>query len=249
MTLFDASGAVEGTGAATGAAVVRVARALAFGGSASVTARAGVGQLVSATFHGGSALDWESVVDAVAAFSGASSVEADGSVRVASKAFAHGGSRFLYRTPLVIQGSSFISILPVIDRHLRPLRAITLGPKTFRWLQPLQRGDLSVFVCERHTPLIPFRVTYSLAQVRPDGTRKYVGPRGRVPAAGDVGEFYATGRAGESGQSGQWVIEWTFQRTQQSAGEAAEMRFQVLDAAAVGDPRDRLPRKTKFGWS
>jgi hypothetical protein len=206
-------------------------------------------QLSSATFQGRSTFNWNYFVDASATFTGSASASADASVRVAVKAIARGSSSFLYNTPLIIQGTSSLSVLPVVDRHLPPLRAIILGPKTFRWLQPLQRGDLPVLVCDRHTPMVPFRVTYSLVQIRSDGSRQHVGPRDRVPAAGDVGEFYATGRAGESGQAGQWLIEWKFQRTPDALPEVAEMRFQVLDAVAVGDPRDQLPRKTKFGWS
>lgn len=249
MTLFDASAIADGTSEASSAASVRVARALLFQGGASFEGSAGVGHLASATFGGESRFGWNYYVDASAVFTGAATSDAEGSVFVSAKALARASSRFLYNTPLVIQGTSSLSILPVVDRHLRPLRAITLGPKTFRWLQPLQRGDLPVLVCDRHSPLVPYRVTYSLAQLRANGSRQYVGPRGRVPAAGDTGEFYATGRAGEGGQAGQWVIEWTFQRTRDTRPEAAEMCFQVLDAVAACDPRDVLPRKTKFGWS
>lgn len=249
MTLFDASALVDGSSAASSTGVVRVARSGTFVGSASFVGSAGVGQIVSATFHASSTMVWDYIEDTAAAFSGVATFDANGSVRVAVKAIALGSSRFRYVAPLVMQGTSYISILPVVDRHLRPLRAITLGPKTFRWLQPLQRGDLPVFVCDRHTPVIPYRVTYSLAQVRADGSRKYVGPRDRVPAVGEVGEFYATGQAGQGGQAGQWLIEWQLQRTAQALPEFVEMRFQVLDAVLVGDPRDRLVRKTKFGWS
>lgn len=249
MTLFDASGTADGTSTASSAASVRVARALTFQGSGSFTGMAGVGHRASATFGGRSSLAWDYVVDAAASFTGEASVAADGSVCVAARALARGSSRFLYNIPFTIQGTSSFWVLPVVDRHLRPLKAITLGPKTFQWLQPLQRGDLPVFLCDRHTPIVPYRVTYSLVNRRADGSRQYVGPRDRVPAAGDTGEFYATGRAGESGQAGQWVIEWTFQRSPDAIPEVAEMRFQVLDAFAVGDPRERLPRKIKFGWS
>lgn len=249
MTLFDASAAVDATSAASSDAVVRIARAATFNGAGVFDATAGVGQLASATFGGVGRFVWEYAVNASGVFSGGSTAQADGSVRVAVKAVATGSSRFLYIAPLVIQGASYIAVAPVVDRHLRPLRAITLGPKTFRWLQPFQRGDLPVFVCDQHTPMIPYRVTYRLLQVRADGSRKLIGPRDRVPAAGDVGEFYATGQAGQGGQVGQWMIEWQLQRTSQSRPEYVEMRFQVLDAVSVGNPRDLLPRRIKFGWS
>lgn len=250
MTLIDASGTVDGTSAASGAAaIVRTALALGFTGSASFTAGGGVRRASSALFGGGSAFGWRYFIEAAALINGSASLAVTGSVRVAAKGTFLGSSRFFHNTALVIQGSSSLSVTPVVDHHLPPLRAITLGPKTFRWHQPLQRGDLPVFVCDRHTPLVPFRVTFSLVQLRKDGSRRYVGPRGRVPVGGDTGEFYATGRAGESGQAGQWLIEWVIQRTATSVPEVTEMRFQVLDATAVGDPRDRLVRKTKFGWS
>lgn len=249
MALLDASGAADGTSTVTSDAAVRVARAAAFGGSASVVAAAGVGYLSNATFPGTSSLAWKYTLDASATFAGVAASAGNGSVSVAAKALAEGSSRFLYIPPHWFRGTAFITVVPVVDRHLRPLRAITLGPKTFRWLQPLQRGDLPVFVCDGHTPMTPFRVTYSLLQVRADGSRRYVGPRDRVPAAGEVGEFYATGEAGQGGQAGPWLIEWQLQRTAGSRPEFVEMRFRVLDAVAVGVPRDQLPRKTKFGWS
>jgi hypothetical protein len=249
MTLFDASGTSDGTSTASSAASVWVSCALTFQGSGSFTGLAGVGHLASAYFPGASAFTWNYFVDAASVFTGEASGTADGSARVAVKAYARGSSRFLYNTPFIIQGTSSFWIAPVVDRHLPPLKAITLGPKAFRWLQLLQRGDLPVLVCDRHLPIVPYRVTYNLAQLRPDGSRQYVGPRNRVPAAGDAGEFYATGRAGESGQAGQWLIEWTFQRAPDALPEVAEMRFQVVDAVAAGDPRERLPRKIKFGWS
>jgi hypothetical protein len=249
LATVDSSATVNGTSPASAAAIVCIAIALTFQGTASFTGVASVGQLASGTFLGDSTFEWNYFVDTSAVVAGSSDASANGNVRVGARGVVVGTSLFLYNAPLVIQGDSHLSILPVIDHHPPPLRAITLGPKTFRWLQTLQRGDLPVFLSDRHRPMVPFRVTYSLAQIRSDGSRKYVGPRHRLPVAGEVGEFYATGRAGETGQSGQWFIEWSVQRTSQSIPEVTEMRFQVLDAAAVGDPRDLLDRKIKFGWS
>lgn len=249
MAVVDASGTAEGTSAASAVEILLVGCTLGFEGDSFAEATGGLRQIVSGSFVGESAFAWIYEVDVAATFEGVALVACDAGVIVEAKALAVGSGRFTYEPPQVIRGWSSFIIQPVIDRHLPPLRAITLGPKSFRWLQPLQRGDLPVLICDQRVPATPYRVTYSLAQVRPDGSRKYVGPRERVPVPGDTGEFYATGCAGESGQPGQWVIEWKFQRTPQASFETTEMRFQVLDAVAGADPRERLQRKTKYGWS
>jgi hypothetical protein len=38
-----------------------------------------------------------------------------------------------------------------------------------------------------------------------------INPYHRVPIQADVGEYYATGYAGEGGQPGQWYVEWVLQ--------------------------------------
>jgi hypothetical protein len=247
--LFDASATALGSSSASAFAVILVTASGTFVGSSSSSSSAGVNHLSSAFFEGGSSFEWDYLIEAEASFAGSSSATADAHTAVGASAFFHGGSFFLYGTLLPIQGSSFFVVSAVVDVHLPPIRAITMGPKTFRWLQTLQRGDLPVFICDASTPMIPARITYRLAQVRLDGTRKYVGPQNRTPVPGNVGEFYATGRAGESGQPGLWVIEWLYQRTYQSDVQRTEMPFQVLDAVAAGDPREQLDRKIKFGWS
>lgn len=249
MALLDASGTADASSMVSSDAAVRVARSLIFDGSTAFVGSAGLVQLTSATARGGSLFRWDYAALASATFAGAAVAEAAGSVRVEAKALARGSSRFFYNVPLEMTGASQLSVVPVVDRQLRPLRGITLGPKTFRWLQPLQRGDLSVLICDRHAPFGPYRVTYSLLQLRPDGSRRYVGVRDRVPASGGLGEFYATGRAGESGQPGQWVIEWRFQRSPDSAAQSVEMPFQVLDTVAGCVDLNGCPRKAKFGWS
>lgn len=249
MAVVDASGTAEGTSTASATEAVFVVCSLAFEGGSFVEAIGGIRQIVSGTFVGESAFAWSYGVDAAATFTGEAFVACDAGVIVEAKALAVGRSRFSYEPPQVIRGWSSFIIRTVVDRHLPSLRATTLGPKSFRWLQPFQRGDLPVLIYDQGLPSVPYRVTYNLAQLRPDGSRRYVGPRERVPASGDTGEFYVTGCAGESGQPGQWVIEWKFQRTPQAAVETAEMRFQVLDAVATADPRERLSRKTKYGWS
>lgn len=249
MTLFDASGTVVGSSTASGLAIVAIVGSATFAGASSFTALGSVNQLVSAFFRGSGALDWDYLIEGSATFAGASSATAD-ALRVSNaRASLFGSSSLLYSTPLVVQGASVFALSVVVDVQLPPIKAITMGPKTFRWLQPLQRGDLSVFICEGRSPIVPANIGYNLVQLRFDGTWKYVGPQNRSPVAGEVGEFYATGRAGEAGQPGQWLIEWVYQRTLQSTAQVRVMPFQVLDAVAVGDPRETLQRKIKFGWS
>lgn len=249
MAILDASGTVDGTSSASASAAVGKFVAAALGGEGTLAPLGGVAQLSSARFDGDSSFQWEYVLDASALVSATSDASVSTVVVHNASASFLGSSEFRDGAPLVSQGTSTFSVLPVVERQLPPIRAITMGPKTFRWLQPLQRGDLSVFLTDRRTPVAPWRITYRLAQLRLNGTRKYVGPQHRVPVAGDLGEFYVTGRAGETGQPGLWVIEWLFQQTCASAVQTAEMPFQVLDAVLVNDPRDLLDRKIKFGWS
>ena len=249
MAIFDASGTAIGTSAASAAAIVEKFGVPHLGGTAALSAQAGVLQLSNASFQGSSIFDWDYFIEAAGTVAGTSAASADANIVHTALAVFPGSSLFLYSIPFVIAGTSFFSVAPQVDHQLLPVKAITMGPKTFRWLQPLQRGDLSVFICDGRSPVIPARIFYRLAQVRIDGTKKYVGPQERSPVPGVVGEFYASGRAGESGQPGLWVIEWVYQRTYQSDLQVTEMQFQVLDAVAINDPRELLVRKTKYGWS
>ncbi len=127
--------------------------------------------------------------------------------------------------------------------------AICPEPKTFRYLHVFQRGDLPIYVFDSTGPVVPARIVFTLFFVRPNGALKQVGPLHRTPVAGMAGEFYATGRAGESDQPGCWVIRWEFQRTLNDAIQIKEMAFQVLDAALASDPQDITVRCRKFGWN
>jgi|SRR5688572_1849508 hypothetical protein len=249
MALFDASATVLGSSSAAAIAVVRIIGAATCLGGSTFGAQVGVLQLSSAWFVASSFFTWDHQVEASASFLGTSAAGASGHAAVESRATFRGDGFFLHGALLPIQGTSAFSVASLVDAHPPPIKAITMGPKRFRWLQPLQRGDLSVFICDGRSAVVPSRIAYSLAFVRLDGSRRYVGPQNRTPVSGDVGEFYATGRAGESGQPGQWVIEWVYQRTPHSDAQRAEMAFHVLDAVALADPREQLARKVKFGWS
>lgn len=249
MTTLDGAGSVAGFSTAFSDAVVRRGVALRFDGLTSAAAEAGAIQLTSATFQGDSRFDWEAYASASGAFVGTSDAHSMGYiVRTAAAAFT-GEASFLHSTPLVVQGLSFFSVAALVEHHAPPVQAARLEPKTLRWLQPLQRGDLAINVSEGRSPIIPHHITYRLLQLRDDGSRKPVGPQERVPVSGVIGEFYATGRAGESGQPGSWLIEWSVQRRAGARVEVTEIPFQVVDAVAVDDPRDRLVRKAKLGWN
>jgi len=249
MTLFNASGTVSGTSSASSAGVVLTFVSTVLQGTGDLGAALGVVRISSARFDGAGSLDWDYRVEASGVVSGTSA--ASGAALIAKSAFGtfQGASAFLYAVPLIVFGASSMSATVVVDRHLPPIRAITMGPKTFSWLHLLQRGDLSVFICDSTGPVVPFSIRYRLIQVRLNGSRQPMGPRERVPVAGVAGEFYATGRAGENGQPGQWIVEWTFQRSSSSELQVVEFPFMVLDAVLAGVPGDVTCRKTKYGWN
>jgi len=147
-----------------------------------------------------------------------------------------------------IYGYGILTAHPVIE-HTTALRAIVAEPKAFQYMQRLQRGDLPVYFSTPTGAYVPATVSYTLYQQRPDGTRKRVGPAKRIPVAGSFGEFYALGRAGESGQPGQWVIRWEYQQNYSFPVEEKEMTFQVVDAATLNCPTDTTVRVRKYGWN
>ena len=245
MAVLDASGLAAGSSTVAADAVVALTASAGFVGGASFAGQGAAIRLSSASFLGTSLAAWDYQLEAAGEVEGVSSATASAHRARTTGAGFLGRSSFVYGTLLPIHGSSFFSVAIVVDQHLPPLSAAAGATKTFRWLQQLQRGDLAVFLCG---PAIPVRISYRLAQVRPDGSRKHVGPKARSPSRGAVGEFYATGRAGEAGQPGDWVIEWTYQRTAQSHPERSEMAFRVLDAVQVGEQRELLDRKPKTGW-
>lgn len=127
--------------------------------------------------------------------------------------------------------------------------ALCPEPKTFRYLHNFQRGDLPIYVFDSAGPVVPARVVFTLFFVRPDGSLKRVGPEFRTPVPGMAGEFYATGRAGESDQPGCWLIRWEFQRALCEVVRTKDMSFRVLDAVVANDPTDVTVRCRKFGWN
>lgn len=120
-------------------------------------------------------------------------------------------------------------------------RTVCKQVKSFQWMQTFQRGDLGIRLTDEHgNPYNPVRIWYTMYQPLPGGLSiKQIGPEKQAPVQGDVGEFYATGRAGELGQPGEWIIRWTYQKTSESEPLSTETRFQVV--VNTGDCH-------KYGW-
>lgn len=235
--LADASGQLIHGGTGTAA------------GTGQATGTAGLVLIVTGIVHGQSELDYDYFVDSDGTTGGVATVTGSGLRIVVAQGRIAGTSLMVFSYPLPIFGQGTLTGMPVVDHVPPPISAIVGPPKCFRYLQHFQRGDLPIYISNHAGPVSPVRVVYTLFQVRPDGSRRQVGPAHRKPVQGVVGEFYATGRAGESGQPGVWVIVWEFQRTFQSAIQCKEMCFQVLDAVLATDPRDVTPRCRKYGWN
>jgi hypothetical protein len=130
-----------------------------------------------------------------------------------------------------------------------PVETTFPKPQTFRYLEPIDRGDLAIYYSTCSGPVDPVRVVYSVFEIRPDGSLKQVGPLERIPAHGAVGEYYATGRAGECGQPGKWLIRWEAQLSFSSEPLVKEMCFRVQDAVLANSPDDITCRAVKYGWN
>lgn len=215
-------------------------------GSSDMSVAGGVLYIGSGYFLGSSTFEWDYVQDGASSMAGSSSMTGNGYVIKNGGAIILGTSSLTQATLYPVWGTSFASMNPLV---VTPVRAITMGPKTFRWMQLFQRGDLSIFFCDGDGTVAPIQVVYSLYFVRLGGTRRPVGPPNREPVSGDFGEFYAVGSAGAGGQPGNWVIEWKYQRSIFHPVEVVEMPFMVLDAVLAQDPYDITDRKVKFGWN
>ncbi len=246
MAVIDGASTVVGSSSASAEGFVIFHFSETASGSSSMTGAGGTLYIGSGTFLGTSSMEWDYIQDGASTMAGTSSMAGDGNVIKNGSSTMLGTSSMEQSTFLPIWGTSFASMNPLV---VTAIRAITMGPKTFQWMQLLQRGDLSIFFCNGDGNFSPIVVVYSLYYVRPDGSRQPVGPQHKSPVLGGVGEFYVAGRAGESGQPGNWVIEWKYQRSTVHPLEVVEMPFQVLDAVLAQDPLDTLDRKVKFGWN
>jgi hypothetical protein len=116
----------------------------------------------------------------------------------------------------------------------------------FTYLQPLSRGDLALYLSDEAGPVAPTSVSYTLFFVRPDFSLLEVGASRRVPVSGAVGEYYVTGRAGELGQPGRWLVRWEYQLSPHAPAQVKDKCFYVQDA--VQSPLDTTVRSVKYGW-
>lgn len=245
----NASGHAFGVGAATGHGFIIYHGVGHAQGTSGGTARGGRLLIFTGQAHGLGRMSFDQFIDSPGAAHGFATVSGAGQRIILARGFIFGTSKMTFSYPLPIFGKGTLVGYPVVDRVLPAINSIVGPTKCFRYLDHFQRGDLPIFISTCAGPVTPVRVSFTLFQLRPDGSRIQAGPACRKPVSGVVGEFYATGRAGESGQPGQWIIRWEFQQTFQSAIQVKEMCFQVLDAVAARDPRDVTQRCRKFGWN
>lgn len=244
------AGTVSGTSTASGASTSSYRVGCSVSGGSAAAAAGGTLVLASGTALGVGTLEWDYFVNGAGQSNGVATVTGAGFRTLIVRGRVVGVGRLLWTgAPLPIYGHARVVGNPVVDHHLPAVRAIVAPPRGFRYLQLLQRGDLPIYICNNAGPVSPVWVGFTMYQVLPCGARKRVGPFHRTPVKGLVGEFYAVGRAGESGQPGNWVIEWEWRQNFGGAIQRKEMEFQVLDAVAAADPRDVTVRCRKFGWS
>lgn len=246
MAVIDGGSTMVGSSAALAAGTVVFHFEESVSGGSLLSGAGGIIYIGSGYFFGLSSLEWDYTQEGGSTFLGTSVVTCGGYVIKNGGSVMQGSSSMVRSTLYPVWGTSFATLNPLV---VTPLRVITMGPKVFRWQQLLQRGDLSVFLGDGDGSVTPFQIFYNLYFVRLDGSRKLVGPQRRTPVFGEFGEYYAVGRAGEGGQPGSWVIEWTYQRSTVHSVEKVTMPFTVLDAVLAQDPYDATDRKVKFGWN
>lgn len=250
MALVDGSGTAAGTSTSSGGASTLFYVGSLVLGDASLSSIAGTLQLSTGIAEGTSLLEWDYFVNGAGQADGLSTLAGGGLRIVTCGGIIHGTSLLSWAgAPMPIWGHGIMVGEPVVDHHLPAINAVTCPPATFRYLQWLQRGDLPLYLCNMAGPVSPTWVRFTLHQVLPCGARRQVGPGRRMPVQGEVGEYYAVGRAGESGQPGDWVIVWEWRLNFQSATQSTEMSFRVLDAVLAADSRDVTTRCRKYGWT
>lgn len=246
MAILDGAGTASGSSSASGQAAITFGLSETVNGASSASCVGGINSINSGQFLGSSEMLWDFFQDGAGTALGSSTASGSGHVLKSGRGVFAGTSFMVQSTLLPIWGTSFMSMAPQVQRLTKPSLS---GQKTLRWNQLLQRGDLAIYFREGSGGISPIVVVYSLYFIRSDGSRQPVGPQNKSPVAGDVGEFYVAGRAGESGQPGCWVIEWKYQISTAHLLEVVEMPFLVLDAVLAQDPFDITDRRVKFGWN
>lgn len=244
------AGTIVGVATVSGTAQVLVGLGGTIDGSTTLSGDTGGNYIITGIIHGQATVSADWTTTASGTINGTSSLSSPASFRVREfKGYIFGKGALHWSYPLPIVGKTILAAHVVVQEGIPVLKGIVAPAKCFRYLQLLQRGDLSIYISDRAGPVSPFRVTFTMFQVRPNGTRVQVGPAHRTPASGVVGEFYATGRAGETGQPGDWVIRWEYQRSFNGAFQTKEQEFRVLDAVLANDPQDATVRIRKYGWN
>lgn len=123
--------------------------------------------------------------------------------------------------------------------------------KVFRWGHVFTRFDLPLYIKDSSCtlPRGPFEVTYAMYRLLGNGIYQLAGPSCRTPVNQRVGEYYATGTAGEFGQPGDWQIRWSIRRSFNDPVVTKTYSFRVVDSVSSAIPGDPTDRKIKYGWS
>lgn len=228
-------------------------------GSGSITANAALSQLLSGTTLGSGVLSIPLLLAAGTAFGLATVTGAAGFLIGVSGRVQGQGKLLLSGYPDTLYGTSAMTGELVVERMPPTVCYCSSASSTadgsisnpggpFKWEESFQVGDLSLFVRDSVGSVNPNAVSYTLYWIR-NGVPYQAGPANRVPARGpSVGQFYVTGRVGDFGQPGDWMVRWYYQRFLFSETNVVEYRFVVQDALAAADPRDSTVRVLKYGW-
>lgn len=250
MALINASGNAVASSTASGGVTAVFHFAATFAGSSAGAGTLGLFQLSSGQAFGSSTAFWDALTDGAGVAAGSSVASGSTTSILNGRGRVLGTSSMAYSQPFTARGSSAMSAAVQVERVSPPINSATTPPKTFKWLQLLQKGDLGVLITEYGDPVIPVYISFRMLQVRSDGSRQPVGPQSRTPVrCNNFGWFYATGLAGEGGQPGNFVIEWRFQKSTGYPVYVAEQEYRVHDAVLAQNPRSLLDRKVKFGWN
>ena len=107
------------------------------------------------------------------------------------------------------------------------------SPGVFRWGHVFQRFDLPIFITDPEgNPLSPYSVKYTMYYYPKNSQCPVrVGALDRTPVQVDVGDYYATGIAGQCGQPGDWCVEWKIQESFGGPLTSERFCFKVFDTS------------------